>query len=200
MTRLPALALALCLSALPALAQETSDSAAPAAPEVSMGLPEGLPDQATAQVKQLYRAASFGGWEERCIKTEDGKDPCQLYQLLMGAENTPVAELSFFTLPEGGQAVAGATVVVPLETLLTANMRIAVDGTQGKLYPYSFCNVNGCIAKVGFTADEIKAMRAGKEAVITIVPAAAADKTVQIKVSLKGFSAGLDALKAAAAK
>lgn len=196
MTRLPALALALTLAATSAMAQEaTGDSTAPAAqPEVSMGVPDGLPDATTAQVGQLYLAEKFEIWEKRCFKTEDGKDPCQLYQLLVGADNNPVAEVSFFTLPAGGAAAAGATVVVPLETLLTQNLRVAIDGTQGKLYPFSFCNINGCVAKVGFTADEVKALESGNEAKLTIVPAAAPDKTVEIKISLKGFTAGFAAI------
>ena len=190
MTRLPAFALALSLAALPTLAQEAAPDSAPAAPEVSMGIPE-MPDASTAQPGQLYLAAKFDAWEQRCIKAVEGKDPCQLYQLLMGADGSPVAEISFFDLPEGGQAVAGATIVVPLETLLTANLRVGVDANAGKLYPYSYCNINGCVAKVGFTAEEIAAMQKGNEAAITIVPAAAADQSVKITVSLKGFTDGL---------
>ncbi|NBZ87957.1 invasion associated locus B family protein [Stagnihabitans tardus] len=196
MTRLTLTALALTLAALPALGQETTTDSAPAAaaaPEVSMGIPE-MPDAATAQPGQLYLASKSEAWEKRCIKATEGKDPCQLYQLLMGADGNPVAEVSFFTLPEGGQAVAGATIVVPLETLLTANIRVGVDATQGKLYPYSYCNINGCIAKVGFTAEEIKAMQSGNQSIITIVPAAAPKETVKIAISLKGFTAGLDSL------
>ncbi len=201
MTRLLPLAATLTLLALPALAQTaTGDStAAPAAPaaqpEVSMGVPDGLPDQASAQVNQLYLLAKSEAWEERCIKTADGKDPCQLYQLLRGADNSPVAEISFFTLPPGGQAAAGATIVVPLETLLTKNLSVAIDAAQGKLYPYSFCNVNGCVAKVGFTADEVKALQSGNQAKLTLVPAAAPDKTVEIPISLKGFTAGFAAIQ-----
>lgn len=193
MMRLPALALGLTLAALPAFAQE---AAAPTADSgVSMGVADGMPDAASAQVGQLYLAEKFEQWEKRCIKSEDGKDPCQLYQLLIGADNSPVAEVSFFSLPAGGQAVAGATVVVPLETLLTANLRVAIDGAQGKLYPYAFCNPNGCVAKVGFTADEVKALQSGQKAVLTLVPAAAPDQTVKIDISLKGFTAGFDAVK-----
>lgn len=206
MTRLSPLglraALLIALMSSPVLAQTTTatgtDSAtapaAPAQPDVSMGVPDGLPDQSQAQTGQLYLASKSELWEQRCIKTADGKDPCQLYQLLRGADNSPVAEISFFTLPAGGQAAAGATIVVPLETLLTQNLRVAIDGSQGKLYPFSFCNVNGCVAKVGFTADEVKAMQSGTEAKLTIVPAAAPDKTVEIKISLKGFTAGYRAL------
>lgn len=204
MTRtLARLALGLGLSALSlgvipgAMAQTATDStaAAPATGDVSLGVPDGMPDEANAQPGQVYRAASFDAWEQRCVKQADGKKTCQLYQLVKDTTGNPVAEVSFFTLPEGGQAAAGATIVAPLETLLTANLRIAVDQGAGKLYPFLFCNPNGCLAKVGFTAEELAAMQKGSAANLTIVPAAAPDKTVQVAVSLKGFSAGFTALK-----
>lgn len=198
MTRLPAyaLALTLALAALPGAAQDTAKTDSAASADVSMGVPDGMPTKDTAQVGQLYLAQKFDAWELRCIKKEDGKDPCQLYQLLHGADGGAVAEASFFNLPAGAQAAAGATIIAPLETLLTANLKLAIDGAQAKLYPYSFCNTNGCVAKVGFTADELKAMESGSKAVMTIVPAAAPDKTVTVEVSLKGFTEGFKALPA----
>lgn len=168
-------------------------------PGVSMGIPDGMPDQASAAMNSVYLAAKFDDWEQRCVKREDGSDPCQLYQLLKDAQGNPISEISFFTLPDGSPAAIGATIMAPLETLLTANMRIAIDKASGKLYPFSFCTVNGCVAKVGFTADELATMKNGSAAYITIVPAAAPDKTVQISLSLKGFTAGYEAIKAAAA-
>ena len=94
----------------------------------------------------------------------------------------------------------GATILAPLETLLTANLRIAVDAAKAKLYPFSYCTINGCVAKVGFTADELTAMKKGTNAVLTVVPAAAPDKTVIVTLSLKGFTAGYQAILDAAAK
>lgn len=209
MTRtLARLALGLGLSALSlgvipgAMAQTATDpaktdapAAAPANGDVSLGVPDGMPDEAHAQPGQIYLAAKFDDWEQRCVKDAEGKKGCQLYQLLKDPTGGPVAEISFFTLPDGGQAAAGATVVVPLETQLTANLRIAIDQATAKMYPFLFCNANGCVSKVGFTADEFAAMQKGTAASLTIVPAAAPDKTVQIPVSLKGFSAGFAALK-----
>lgn len=179
-----------------------ADPAAPAAPAdgVSMGVPDGLPDQAHAELGKVYIAASFDAWEQRCVKTADGSDPCQLYQLLKDSTGNPIAEISFFTLPDGGQAAAGATIMLPLETLLTANLRIAVDQAVAKLYPFSYCTVSGCLAKVGFTGDELTAMQKGTNASLTIVPAAAPDKTVVVAVALKGFTAGYKAIKDAQAK
>ena len=208
-----ALGLTLCLAGvIPAASQTATDTttAAPATPDpaavapadggVSMGIPDGMPDQAHAEVGKVYLAANFDAWEQRCVKTADGSDPCQLYQLLKDPNGNPIAEISFFTLPDGGQAAAGATIMLPLETLLTANLRIAVDAAVAKLYPFSYCTVSGCLAKVGFTGDELANMQKGTNATLTIVPAAAPDKTVVVAVALKGFTAGYKAIKDAAAK
>lgn len=183
-----------------------ADAAAPAAPadaaapsDLSMGSPTtaGLPTQADAAMGMTYLAASFDKWEQRCIKKEDGSDPCQLYQLLKDTDGNDVAEISVFNLPAGGQAAAGATFMAPLETLLTANLRIAVDGKQPKVYPFAFCTQAGCIARLGFTADEVALLKKGSKAVLTIVPAAAPDKVVALDLTLTGFTKGFEAVKAA---
>ena len=190
------LSAALSGATLPALAQTV---AAPA-DGVSMGVPDGLPNRDTAEVDKIYLAASFDAWQQRCVKKADGGDPCQLYQMLKDDTGNPVSEISFFVLPEGSKAAMGATVLAPLETLLTANLRLGVDAATAKLYPFSYCTVNGCVAKVGFTAEDVAAMESGTEALMTVVPAAAPDKTVVVKIALKGFTAGHQALVDAAAK
>lgn len=185
----------LVASALPALAQE----AAPA-DDLSMGVEAGaapaILTAETAQVGQGYLATSFELWEQRCEKTEDGKDPCQLFQLLKDTEDNAVAEFSIFPLPAGGKAVAGATVVVPLETLLTEALTIAIDTSPAKAYPFTFCTQIGCVARVGFTAEEIEQFKKGAKATVTLVPAAAPETKVNLDISLKGFTAGFDAVVA----
>jgi len=171
---------------------------APVADGLSMGAEvdavEAPPTQETAQVGETYLLANFEQWEQRCIKTEDGSDPCQLYQLLKDQDGNSVAEFSMFALPPGGEAAAGATVVVPLETLLTSNLLIAVDGGKAKVYPFTFCAQIGCISRVGFTADEVAQFKKGAAATMTIVPAVAPDQKVTLAISLKGFTAGYDAV------
>jgi invasion protein IalB len=142
----------------------------------------------------IYTAATFEKWEQRCERTEDGADPCQLYQLLQDGEGNNVAEVSLFALPPGQQAVAGATIVAPLETLLTEQLTIAVDGVKPKRYPFTFCAPPGCIARVGFTQAEVEGFRKGAKATISIVPAGAPDERVNLDLSLKGFTAGFDAV------
>jgi invasion protein IalB len=145
----------------------------------------------------MYVEATHGAWEQRCFRTEDGSNPCQLYQLLKDPEGNAVAEISLFDLPEGGQAVAGASIVAPLETLLTESLRLKIDTGAAKVYPFTWCAPIGCVARVGFTADEVAQFKAGAKAVITIVPVVAPDQKVEVDLSLEGFTAGYDAMVAA---
>ena len=194
--------LAIAGFALPALAQETAPAAAdaPTADGLNMGADANAAPapltQETAEVGQTYTLTNFEAWEQRCVKTKDGSDPCQLYQLLKDKDGNNVAELSMFPLPAGGKAAAGATIIAPLETLLTANLLIAIDGAKPKIYPFTFCAQLGCVARVGFTADEVAQFQKGNIATMTIVPAGAPDQKVNLDISLKGFTAGMDAVAA----
>ena len=101
--------------------------------------------------------------------------------------------MALFRLPADGKAIAGATVTVPLETLLTAQLTISVDGGKGKRYPFSFCTPIGCIARIGFTAEDIATFKKGAKATVTLVPAPAPDQKVELDMSLSGFTNGYNA-------
>lgn len=166
-----------------------ADAAAPAAD------PATDQTQAGPQVGQPYVRETFGDWALRCLKAEEGQlDPCQLYQLLQDADGNNVAEISTFPLPEDQEAAAGATIVVPLETLLTQQLRLTVDNGEPKVYPFTFCNTAGCVARIGFTDAEVAQMKRGSKAVLRMVPAAAPDQEVILDVSLSGFTAGFDSV------
>jgi invasion protein IalB len=196
-----ALALILALAA-PLMAQTTeapaTEEAAPAA-DPANDLAMGQEPAAADGPGSNYTAATFEAWEQRCVRTESGVDPCQLYVLLKDKDANSVAEFTIFNLPKGseGPAVAGATFVAPLETLLTAGMSLQIDGAKGKVYPFTFCTQIGCVARIGFTAEEVTAMKSGANALITIVPFVAPNEKVELTVSLKGFTAGFDAVTAA---
>ena len=136
-----------------------------------------------------YIKETYGDWQLQCFRSEAGEDPCQMYQLLRETAGNPVAEFSLFKLPSSGQAVAGATIAVPLGTLLPEGLKLSVDGGKAKSYNYSFCSMGGCFARIGFTEADIAAFRAGAQARLTIIPAQAPDQTVAIDVSLSGFTA-----------
>jgi invasion protein IalB len=197
---LPALLLVGLALAAPLAAQEattetpapaTTEPAAPADPaaDLDMGTPV---EGGEPAVGQAYTRETFGDWSMRCLKAAEGPDPCQLYQLLLDDQGNAVAEISMFPLPPGNRAAAGATIVAPLETLLTEQVVITVDGGTAKTYPFTFCNAGGCVSRVGFTAEDVAAFKAGSAATLRIVPAAAPDQVVELRISLSGFTAGFD--------
>jgi len=165
-----------------------SDTAAPVATDTP------APDAAPADgVGTMYIAATNGDWEQRCIRTADGSDPCQMYQLLKDENDNAVAEITILVLPDGQQAVAGSQIMVPLETLLTEQLILQVDSAPAKVYPFTWCAAQGCVARIGFTAADIAALKKGANATITIVPVVAPNQKVKLSVSLKGFTAAYDA-------
>lgn len=173
-------------ASLPATAQETGTEGG--ASQLDLGEPVGE----GPQLGQRYLKETFGDWDLTCIKTSTETDPCSILQILSDDQNNPTAEVSLFRLEGSGQAVAGGTIVVPLETLLTAQVTLAVDGGNGKRYNFSFCNQLGCVAQVGFTQEDIDAFKAGSSATLTIVPAPAPDQRVNLDMSLIGFTAAFD--------
>ena len=210
----PAL-LSLMLIGGTAIAQETTteteaeaetqveDTTEPGPADLSLGEPVEpqapvVPTSADeVEIGQPYVPTFFGDWAMRCLNAgADRNDPCQLYQLLRDEQDNPVAEISLFPLAPGGQAAAGATIVVPLETLLTAQLTMSVDGGASRRYPFTFCNAGGCVARVGFTQAEVNQFKAGNTATLRLVPAAAPEEEVLLSVSLNGFTAALDATEA----
>ncbi|WP_281967926.1 invasion associated locus B family protein [Roseovarius nanhaiticus] len=148
------------------------------------------------QEPNVYIKEQFGDWNLRCFRNPDGEDPCQLYQLLREAGGNPVAEFSVFRIEGQEPAVAGATAIVPLVTLLTEELKMSVDGGTAKSYPYRVCTEAGCVAQMGLTQADVDTFKRGATAQIVLVPAQAPDQKVRIDVSLSGFTAGYEAVGA----
>lgn len=167
-----------------------SDSATTEGTMIEPKLDMGQPVSQETKVGDRYSKETFGDWELACFKTNDGNDPCSLVQILTDSTGNPTAEVSFFRIDNGGLAVAGITVVVPLETSLPAQLKMAVDGGLGKSYSYSFCNPVGCIAQIGLTQEDVDAFKKGNSATVSLVPAQAPDQVITLDMSLAGFTAG----------
>ena len=191
---LPALALALAGPVAAQTAEPPAADAGPSVPSAAGDLALGEPVAGEAGIGEPYVGAEFTDWILRCIRTEGGNDPCQLYQLLSDQQGNSVAEISVFPLPAGQQAEAGVTIITPLETLLTEQVTMRIDEAQAKRYPFTFCAAVGCVARIGLVPDEVNAFRRGNTAQVRIVPAAAPDQEVILTVSLAGFTAGFQAL------
>jgi invasion protein IalB len=177
-----------------AYAQETTTDETPTegTSVIEPALDMGQPVSDGPKVGDRYSKETFGSWELACFKTIDGNDPCSLVQILTDSTGNPTAEVSFFRIGNGGVAVAGITVVVPLETSLPAQLKMSVDGGLGKSYVYSFCNPVGCIAQIGLTQEDVDAFKKGNTAAVSLVPAQAPDQVISLDMSLDGFTAGFN--------
>ncbi|WP_134680093.1 invasion associated locus B family protein [Paracoccus ravus] len=190
----------------PAPAAEAPAAAAPAAPAASPAeanpaaqapaAPAGeaaAPSAGEAQAGQPYTKETHGDWTLRCMKTAEGKDPCELYQLLKDQNGASVAETSI--LPMTGDVAAVITFVSPLETDLQAGLGFQVDSGKANRYPFMLCAPVGCISRVGMTEADLAPMKRGKEATVALVPfGAPKEQAVRLKLSLSGFTAGMNAL------
>ena len=158
--------------------------------DLSVGTP------AAPEIGQTYTAETHGDWEIRCLRVPEGEaEPCQMYQLLTDGQGAAVAEFNLFDLPDEGQVVAGATIVTPLDTLLTGQLRIQIGTREPLVYPFRFCQAVGCFVRVGLTEANLDDYRAGASATITIVPLQAPDQTVNLEASLSGFTAAFEDLE-----
>jgi len=135
---------------------------------------------------------TFDDWEIRC---NSANNKCFMYQLMLDSEGTPVAELSLIKLPMGSEAVAGATIVTPLGTMLTRGLVFGIDENEATQYPFSWCTRPGCFTRFGITDLTISELQKGTDVNVAVFSIAAPEKPIQISASLKGFSAAFEALE-----
>ncbi|WP_258869662.1 invasion associated locus B family protein [Paracoccus thiocyanatus] len=164
---------------------------APAAAPAPQAQPGG--EAAEPQVGQPYARSTHGDWTLRCMKSQDGKDPCELYQLLKDSNDSPVAEAS--VIPMTGEVQAVITFIAPLETDLQAGVGLQVDSGKEARYPFLLCAQVGCISRVGVGEPDLGPMKRGKAATVSLLPfGAPQDQMVKLSLSLSGFTAGMAAL------
>ncbi len=169
---------------LPTTAQEAS--------ELSLGKPL----ETLRKPGEIYLAGNKGDWNVRCVTGNPGDmDKCEIQQLIFLNEDTPIADISIFKLPEGEIAIAAANVMVPLETLLTKKFRFAFSKETVKEFPYSFCNQNGCLVRMGLLKEDIEALKKGKSAELAITHISSPDTSIDLGLSLNGFTAAFDIIK-----
>jgi len=127
------------------------------------------------------------------LATNIAFDIARKYRRGTDAQGNPVAEFSLYKLANAGNIVAGATLAVPLGTLLSEELKLSVDGGKAKSYSYSFCTMAGCFARIGLTQADVDALKRGATATLESVPAQAPDQRVRIDASLNGFTAAYNA-------
>ena len=168
----------------------------PAASQEASELSLGKPLDTLRKPGEIYLAGNKGDWNVRCVTGNPGEiDKCEIQQLIFLNENTPIVDISIFKLPKGEIAIAAANVMVPLETLLTKKFRFAFSKETVKEFPYSFCNQNGCLVRMGLLEEDIEALRKGKSSELAITHISNPDSLIELNLSLDGFTAAFDIIK-----
>ena len=180
----------------PAAATDAPAADAPATATDSPAAETAPAANAQSQVGQYYVKETHQDWTTRCLKAEQGKDPCELYQLLKDGDGNSVAEMTMIPL-RNSEVAAGATLVAPLETDLVQGLGFAVGTAEPRGYPFNFCAPVGCVSRMGFTQAELDGMKRGANATVTLLPFGAdRENPVRLTLSLSGFTAAFDALSA----
>ena len=160
------------------------------------GLSLGKPLETIREPGEIYLAGNKGDWNVRCVTANPGEiDKCEIQQLLFLNENSPIADISIFKLPEGERAIAAANIMVPLETLLTKKFRFAFSEKSVKEFPYSFCNQNGCLVRMGLLEEDIEAMKKGSSSELSITHISSPEASINLSLSLNGFTAAFDIIR-----
>lgn len=164
-----------------------------------------LPNRSEVETGEPYVAEIFRDWQIRCIRSDADEIPdrCEMFQLLEEENGNPVAEFRIAaSLFEQDDIVATATILTPLDTLLSPGMQIQIDDGQPSTVPFAFCRPIGCFVQLALSEEDVAEFAGGTDAAVRIF-ALIRDETGQMggapvptNASLRGFTAAFEALQA----
>jgi len=140
------------------------------------------------QKTEPYIKERFENWTLKCIKPVNSIERCEANQIIFNQKQQPVAEISIIKLPKGQVAAAAATIIVPLETILSEGLVLAIQELEPKKYQFKFCNSLGCYSQIGLTDDEVEALKRKEKASIFLKHISSGDQQIVIPMSLDGFT------------
>jgi invasion protein IalB len=170
--------------------------------------PEALqPTAAEEAAETPSRIRKFDDWYLRCLDvqkegvgTVSQCEVAQVAQIKQGEEDVNVLTLAIArtggdSATAGGAAQPGLllTALVPLNVFLPAGLALGTDGKPLAEIPYRNCNQSGCWAQQRLDADTTRALKRGLagEGRLQLMNG----QNVNIRFSLKGLTAALDALQ-----
>lgn len=180
-------------------------------PEFALGLLAGLGLAAAGAIAPVYaqdaakpaeaapagekpaETKKFDDWVVACgIPKEKTKKVCQAVQTLTNKEDGKRVMQIMVGYPDGATDPV-AVFVLPLGYLLQAGGKFELDGKDMGVLGAERCIQSGCIVPLALDAEMLAKFKSGTggKIVVTI----AKDRTIDLPVSLKGFSAALGELK-----
>ena len=149
-----------------------------------------IDDTMTSETQKIepYIKEKFENWTLKCIKPLNSAERCEANHIIFNQEQQPVAEISIFKLPKDQIAAAAATIIVPLETVLSDGLILAIQELEPKKYQFKFCNSLGCYSQIGLTDDEVEALKKKAKASIFLKHISSGDQQIVLSMSLAGFT------------
>lgn len=141
--------------------------------------------QAPDRLSEVYE-----DWTVECAAREAGAQRCVMVQLLTVSESGQRILHVEISLPEAAPHLA---LLGPLGVLLPAGVTTAIDGEMPRSHAFHTCLAGGCLARSALEEAEVAALRAGNTMTVTL-RAADTGATLNLSVSLKGFTAALKRL------
>lgn len=199
--------LCFALAAGPAVAQQNSPGVATnpdaaAAPAAQAGTA-----QAGATPAKDPTVKQFTDWTYRCSNqpvNEQFMTQCEIVQIRQLKKENNVVNVLILALTEiapekkGDKPNVLLTSVVPLNIFLPEGLLFSIDGKEIARIPYRNCNQQGCWAQVVLDEKTLNVLKKGNEGLGRM--RVANGQSIDVKFSLKGFSAALTELQNAAGK
>ena len=97
---------------------------------------------------QPYIKETIKDWNLKCVAPQNSIERCEANQIIFNDKKQPVAEISIFKLSDNQVAEAAATVIVPLETILSEGLIFAIQDLEPKNISSNFVIVLAAIHKL----------------------------------------------------
>jgi len=132
----------------------------------------------------------FDDWTLSCNKTKDGKELCQIHQILTSAANNQFVAMLAIAKPNGQYTMIAT---VPLGSRLKDQPSLTIDnGTNKYAGEYVQCLGIGCRVRFNTNTSFLDSLGKGTNATVSI--ARPTGQPLGIQFSLKGFTAARRAL------
>lgn len=140
---------------------------------------------------------TFEDWRVRCEQPAEGpgEERCFMFQNLVMKDSQRQLLNFAIAFPDPEAEDPTAVIMVPLGVSLPAGLALtASEGQEPLKVPYQHCIAMGCRAVMPLEGAQVAAMKAGREAQVGF--ADGTGRTVQVPVSLSGFTAAFNTLEA----
>lgn len=137
--------------------------------------------------------ATHGAWQIQCSPDNTGKKACGMVQVTRSEKNPKVGlSLVIVRMKQGDKDVVMMRVLAPIGVYLPTGVALEVDGAAVGRVPFTRCRPQICEALAEASPETLAKMKKGTAANFIVYEAPGLG--VPMKISLEGFSAGLDNL------